>query len=148
MNRTLLCVLTGWLCLQTTLAVGQSLQVETDATIGHSSDDVSAGATQVRIFGDAGAGVRVYLEGSWAGRSETRLPTDAFGAAYPYEDGPHVMEAYAERLFHPGRALLGVRGGRYRTPFGIHSRSDYAYSGMLRAPGNSIKVELESASVS
>ena len=28
----------------------------------------------------------------------------------------------------------GVRGGQYRTPFGIYSRSDYAYQGFLRAP--------------
>jgi hypothetical protein len=27
-----------------------------------------------------------------------------------------------------------LRGGRYRTPFGIHSRSDHAYAGFLRAP--------------
>jgi hypothetical protein len=134
MNRTAICTIAGWLCLQGTFAIGQSLQVETDATVGHSSDDVSAGATQVRLFGEAIAGVRVYVEGSWAGRSDTRLPTDAFGAAYPYKGGPQLMEAYGERLFRPGRALLGVRGGRYRTPFGIHSRSDYAYAGMLRAP--------------
>ena len=30
--------------------------------------------------------------------------------------------------------LLGVRAGQYRTPFGIYSRSDYAYQGFLRAP--------------
>ena len=44
------------------------------------------------------------------------------------------MEAYAERVFHPGRALIGIRAGRYRTPFGIYNRGDYAYSGLLRAP--------------
>jgi hypothetical protein len=45
-----------------------------------------------------------------------------------------AIEAYAERLFRPGKALVGVRAGRYRTPFGIHTRGDYAYSGFLRAP--------------
>jgi hypothetical protein len=30
--------------------------------------------------------------------------------------------------------MIGIRAGRYRTPFGIYSRSDYAYSGLSRAP--------------
>ena len=121
-------------CLHAPLAYGQSLQAESDVTIGHSSDDVSAAATQARLFGDTRGGLRIYVEGSWAGRTDTGVGTDAFGAAYPYDQGPQLIEAYAERLFRPARALLGVRGGRFRTPFGIHARGDYAYSGLLRAP--------------
>jgi hypothetical protein len=44
------------------------------------------------------------------------------------------MEAYGERTFQPGGFLVGVRAGRYRTPFGISSGSDQAYMGFLRAP--------------
>ena len=45
-----------------------------------------------------------------------------------------MIEAYGERTFQPGSFLVGVRGGRYRTPFGISSGSDHAYNGFLRAP--------------
>ena len=45
-----------------------------------------------------------------------------------------MIEAYGERTFQPGRFLVGIRGGRYRTPFGISSGSDHAYNGFLRAP--------------
>ncbi len=45
-----------------------------------------------------------------------------------------VIEAFGERMFRPGNSLVGVRAGRYRTPFGISGRGDYAYSGFLRAP--------------
>ena len=47
---------------------------------------------------------------------------------------PDLIEAYGERTFQPGRGLVGVRLGRYRTPFGIYSASDHAYIGFLRAP--------------
>ena len=35
-----------------------------------------------------------------------------------------------------GRAagLVGIRAGRFRTPFGISTRSDHAYTGFMRAP--------------
>ena len=39
-----------------------------------------------------------------------------------------------ERTFHPGPGLVGIRAGRFRSPFGISSRTDHAYSGFLRAP--------------
>ena len=39
-----------------------------------------------------------------------------------------------ERYFRPRGALLGVRAGRFRMPFGIYTRSDYGYSGFLRPP--------------
>ena len=83
---------------------------------------VAAAATQIRLFGDVPSGLRVYLEGAWAARTDDgEAETDAFGAAYPYGNRVQAIEAYAERLFRPGRALVGFRAGRYRTPFGIHT---------------------------
>jgi hypothetical protein len=110
----------------------QSVTVEADVTAGYSTDRVGALATQVRAFGDLKAGVRFYLEGAWARRSDKE--TDAFAAAYPYGSRVEAIETYGERLFTPGRSLIAIRGGRYRTPFGIASRSDHAYAGFLRAP--------------
>lgn len=115
-------------------ASGQAVTVEADITGGYTSDEAGAFATQVRAFGDAPLGLRVFAEAAWAGRSETDESTDAFGAAYPYGNRVQVIEAYAERLFHPGPAMVGFRAGRYRTPFGIYARGDYAYAGFLRAP--------------
>lgn len=115
-------------------ASGQAVTVEADITSGYTSDEARAVATQVRAFGDAPLGLRVFAEAAWAARSETDESTDAFGAAYPYGNGVQVIEAYAERLFHPGPAIVGFRAGRYRTPFGIYTRGDYAYTGLLRAP--------------
>src|SRR5262249_4807842 len=43
-------------------------------------------------------------------------------------------EAYAESTLRPGRALISLKAGRFRTPFGISSGSDQAYLGFLRAP--------------
>jgi hypothetical protein len=113
-------------------ARGQSVTVEADVTAGYSTDDIGAVATQVRAFGDLKAGVRFYVEGAWARRSDKE--TDAFAAAYPYGSRVEAIETYGERLFTAGRGLVGIRAGRYRTPFGIASRSDHAYAGFLRAP--------------
>jgi hypothetical protein len=60
--------------------------------------------------------------------------TDAFGAAYPYENRIQVIEAYGDRMFRRGKSLVAVKAGRFRTPFGIYNGSDHAYSGFLRAP--------------
>ena len=95
-------------------ARGQSLTAEADVTAGYSTDEVAAVATQLRAFGDLKAGVRFYLEGAWARRSDKE--TDAFAAAYPYGGHLEVIETYGERLFTPGKSLVGVRAGRYRTP--------------------------------
>lgn len=116
-------------------AGAQTLTVEADVTAGYSNDaieDVGAASTQIRTFGDLKGGIRFFAEGSWADRNEST--SDAFGAAYPYTGQLTLMEAYGERLFRPGRAMIGIKGGRYRTPFGIYNRSDYAYSGLSRAP--------------
>lgn len=114
-------------------AQGQSLTTELDLTAGYSSEDsVRAVATQLRAFGEVKAGIRFNIEGTWARRSDD--DTDAFGAAYPYSGRVQLSEAYVERMFQRGSAFAGIRLGQYRTPFGIYSRSDHAYSGFLRAP--------------
>ena len=131
MKRALLIALTA-AALQPAVADAQSINVEADVTAGYSTDRVSAAATQVRAFGDLKGGIRFYLEGAWARRTDRE--TDAFAAAYPYGGEVNAIETYGERLFTPGKGLIGVRAGRYRTPFGIAARSDHAYGGFLRAP--------------
>jgi hypothetical protein len=115
---------------------GQTVTVDADVTAGYSKegdDHVSALATQVRTFGELKSGLRYFVEGTWGNRSGSDT-SDAFSAAYPYGGRVQAMEVYAEQMFTPKRALLGLRAGRYRTPFGIYNRSDYDYSGLLRAP--------------
>jgi hypothetical protein len=111
----------------------QSLTVEADVTAGYSTEEIGALATQLRAFGDLKAGVRFFLETAWAQRSSDK-ETDAFAAAYPYGGHVEVIETFGERLFTPRKGLVGIRAGRYRTPFGIAGRSDHAYSGFLRSP--------------
>ena len=113
-------------------ARAQSIATEVDLTTGYSTEGLGASATQVRAFGEAGHGVSFFAETSWANRSPGE--TDAFGSAYPYGNRVQAIEAYAERAFHPGGAMVSVRAGRFRTPFGISGRSDHAYTGFLRAP--------------
>jgi hypothetical protein len=109
------------------------VHVDTDITVGHSTEGVDAAAVQMRLFGAAGNDWRFLVEAVW-GTRRTAVPSDAFGAAYPYEGDVQPMEAYVEKMFRPAAGLVGVKAGRYRTPFGISSRSDYAYNGFLRAP--------------
>jgi hypothetical protein len=116
-------------------AGAQTLAVEADVTGGYSTyegEHVGVLASQLRAFGDLSGGIRYFVEGAWADRNDD--DTDAFGAAYPYGGRVDVIEAYAERFLRRGLALINVRAGRYRTPFGIYSRSDYAYSGLSRPP--------------
>ena len=125
----------------------QTASAELDVTGGYSGEEVRAAAAQLRLFGDAGAGVRYFGELDWGQRWASQAPvpgtaligadplgTDVFGAAYPYNKRVQVTEVYAERYFRPHGAFLGVRGGQFRTPFGIYSRSDYAYGGFIRPP--------------
>jgi hypothetical protein len=110
----------------------QTVVTEIDVSAGHSTEDVDAAGTQVRVYGEAGAGWRFNAEGTWAnvwGRQ-----SDVFGAAYPYNDRLRPMEVFAENTHYFGPYLAGVRLGRYRTPFGIYNRSDHGYNGFLRAP--------------
>jgi hypothetical protein len=113
-------------------ARAQSLTVEADVTAGYSTEEIGAVATQLRAFGDLKAGIRYFLETAVAWRTDKE--TDAFAAAYPYGGQLEVIETFGERLFTPRKGLVGIRAGRYRTPFGIAGRSDYAYSGFLRSP--------------
>jgi hypothetical protein len=122
------------------LAMGQDplraappVHVDTDMTVGHSTEGVDAAAMQIRLFGASADDWRFLIEGAWGGTA-TNLQTDAFGAAYPYRGDARLMEAFVEKMFRPAAGLIGVKAGRYRTPFGISSRSDYAYNGFLRAP--------------
>lgn len=117
---------------QASLASGQSVTAEADLTAGYSTEEVSAAASQARLFGDAGAGIEYFVEASWGARSTDG--TDVFGVAYPYTGRLQVIEVYAERLFQPGGTLLSIRAGRFRTPFGMYNRSDHGYSGFVRAP--------------
>ena len=113
--------------------LAQSLTAEAAVSTGVSTEEkISAAAVQLRAFGDVKAGIRFFTEAAWATRSDD--DSDAFGAAYPYAKRVQVIEAYGERLFRPKNAVLSVRAGRYRTPFGISNGSDHGYTGFLRAP--------------
>lgn len=118
------------------IANAQSIATEVTVTAGHSSEEnVSAAATQLRLFGDISSGIRFFAEGAWA--NTTNPDVDAFGTAYPYRNRIQLIEAYGERMFQPKKGIVGIFGikaGRYRTPFGISSASDQGYAGFLRAP--------------
>ena len=112
-------------------ASAQALHADVSVTAGTSTEEVHAGSAQARVFGES-SGLRFYAEGAWGTVDGPR--SDAFGAAYPYRTRPHLMEVYAEKMFRGDRLLASIRGGRFRTPFGIHATSDHAYVGFLRAP--------------
>lgn len=128
-------------------ANAQTISSEFDVTAGYSGEEIRAAASQIRLFGEATAGIGFLVEAAWGERWARDAPvigeglpgvdpigSDVFGAAYPYSGRVMLMEAYAERYFSPRGALLGVRAGRFRTPFGIYSRSDYGYTGFVRPP--------------
>ena len=130
-------------------AHAQTVSAELDVTGGYSGEEIKAAAAQGRVFGTTGAktAIQYFAEAAWgqrwAGEDDVLggqligadpLGTDVFGAAYPYKKNVQVVEAYAERYFHARRAIVGARGGQFRTPFGIYTRSDYGYSGFIRPP--------------
>jgi hypothetical protein len=136
-------------CAIGSTAAAQTATAELDVTGGYSHEEVKAAAAQGRVFGDTGskAAVQYFAEAAWGQRwagadsvvnggliGADPVGTDVFGAAYPYNRKVQLIEAYAERFFHPRGAVLGVRGGQFRTPFGIYGRSDYAYTGFIRPP--------------
>ena len=115
-------------------AGAQDLGVDVSATAGVSTDDLAAAATQVRLSGDVGR-FTVFAEGAWSASSlDEHQSSEAFATAYPYDGPPRLMDAYVERRIGDDRLFASVRGGRFRTPFGIHTASDHAYNGFLRAP--------------
>ena len=126
----------GLACLAVALpAAAQSIAIEGTHSAGASSEELAAVGTQLRVFGDAGEtlrGLRFQIEGSWGWRSEDE--GDFFGAAYPYGGAVDLMEAYGEYVVEHRGWVRAVKGGRYRTPFGISAASDHAYIGFLRAP--------------
>jgi len=143
--RTLVCLL--MFAMRCVPAHAQAVSTEIDLTAGYSGEEVRTTAAQVRFFGEAPGRLSFFLDTAWGDRWVGDAPvigdvpsesdpigTDVFGAAYPYGGRVKLMEAYAERTFRPHGALLGVRAGRFRTPFGIYSRSDYAYTGFIRPP--------------
>jgi hypothetical protein len=145
--RTLAFTAAAMFAALVSVAHAQTPSAEVDLTAGYSGEDIRAAASQLRVFGDAPGGIRYFAEASWAGRWAGENPvigggligvdpigTDVFGAAYPYRRHVQLMEVYAERYFSPRGVLVGARVGRFRTPFGIYSRSDYGYSGFVRPP--------------
>ena len=125
----------------------QTFAAELDVTAGYSGEEIRAAASQLRLSGEGPAGIQFLAEAAWGDRWAGNAPvvgegisgvdpigSDVFGSTYPYSGRVQLMEMYAERYFRPRGAVLGVRAGRFRMPFGIYSRSDYGYSGFLRPP--------------
>jgi hypothetical protein len=125
----------------------ETIAAEVDITTGYSGEDIRAAAMQFRISGEGPARVQFFAEAAWGDRWAGGAPvigqslsgvdpmgSDVFGATYPYGGRVRLMEMYAERYFNPAGVMLGVRGGRFRMPFGIYNRSDFGYTGFLRPP--------------
>jgi hypothetical protein len=111
------------IAVATGVASAQSLTAEADITAGVSTENVRAGSTQARLFGANASDWRFLAEISLAATSGH--PSDAFNAAYPYNDRLHAMELFVEKTFHPSAYILG---------FGIYTRGEYGYSGFVRPP--------------
>ena len=107
-------------------AAAQSLTTEAAVTAGASTENVAAAATQLRAFGDVGGGWRFYGDASWAATRGNA--SDAFGAAYPYDSKPRLMELKVEKTLASEQRVLGVRMG-IPNPFGIYSGSDQGLYG-------------------
>ena len=127
--------------------LAQTVAAEFDITAGYSGEEIRTTASQIRLFGEAPAGVRFLMDAGWGDRWAGDAPvlgdvpsgadpigSDVFGSAYPYSGRLNLIEAYAERFFRPRGVVLGVKAGRFRTPFGIYNRSDHAYTGFVRPP--------------
>lgn len=127
-------VLAAWIVAASLGApvAAQSINAEAEITAGATTDDAKAAAVQARVFGELKFGWRFFTEGAWGKISGD--PTDAFGGAYPYANRVRAIENYLEGVWRPGGAVVAVKGGRYRTPFGLSARGDHAYSGLDRAP--------------
>ncbi len=113
-------------------ALAQTVQTEADVTVGATTERIQAAATQLRVYGELARGWRFYGDATWATRRGPE--SDVFGAAYPYEPEFRPMELYVEKTVVKGQRVVGLRIGRYRTPFGLYGRGDHGYTGFLRAP--------------
>jgi len=58
------------------------------------------------------------------GDDPSRAAAPVHVAAYPYQGDARIMEAYVEKMFRPAAGLVGVKAGRYRTPFGRRAALD------------------------
>lgn len=122
----------GLLAILPVTAAAAAPTAELDTTVGYSTQGTAAVASQLKVFGEMRSDLRFYAEA--AGAAHSGQESDAFAAAYDYRNGMEAGEAYVERQFSGPKAEGGLRVGRYRTPFGIYSGSDYAYGGFLRPP--------------
>jgi hypothetical protein len=113
-------------------AQAQAVVAELQQSNGVSSDATSTTSTQLRLYGEPVGNLRFKLEGSFGQRYGTQ--SDLLGTAYPYGGHADLMEAYAEYLLPERSFVRSVKGGRYRTPFGISSASEQAYIGFTRPP--------------
>jgi hypothetical protein len=113
-------------------AAGQTVAVQAHQSVGVSSEDIAAGGAQVRVLGEPMPGLRIDVDTAWGER--TRGGSDVFGTAYPYQGQPQVIDAFVEYVRPQARGLRAVKGGRYRTPFGISAAGDHGYLGFLRPP--------------
>src|SRR5688500_1575738 len=111
-----------------------TIAAELDVTAGYSGEEIRAAASQLRLSGEAPAGIQFFAEAAWGDRWSGDAPvvgeaisgvdpigSDVFESTYPYSGRMQLMEMYAERYFRPRGALLCVRAGRFRMPFGIYS---------------------------
>jgi hypothetical protein len=132
--RTIAVALPFLVCLAAPArGLAQSFTTEADVTVGRSSETVTGAASQLRLFGASKSDWRYFIEAAWG--QVAGPESDVFGAAYPYDKRIRPMDAFVEKTTMPGgKWLLGIRAGRYRTPFGISGRSDHAYAGFSRAP--------------
>ena len=127
-------IVATWLLCVAGGAVAQTVNGELSLSGGMSTDRISAGASQARVFGEL-PWFRYFAEGAWAASTADEDHTsEAFSTAYPYEGPPRPMDAYVERVMNGRHLMASVRAGRFRTPFGIHEASDHSYTGFLRAP--------------
>ena len=147
MRRRLLSVCLLCTAIASPVRAQTVISAELDLTAGYSGEEIRAAASQLRLFGQGPHAIEFFAETAWGDRWAGDAPvigelvsgvdpmgSDVFGAAYPYSGRTQLIEAFAERQFRPRGALLGVRAGRFRTPFGIYSRSDYGYAGFARPP--------------
>jgi hypothetical protein len=131
MSRLLLATAIGiWLVPE--IARGQAAVVEVQQNAGTTSESNSVASTQLRVFGEPVAGLRFKVEGSFG--KQFGEGSDFLGTAYPYGGRADLIEAYAEYLFTDRFLIRSVRGGRYRTPFGISSGGEHGYVGFTRPP--------------
>jgi len=127
----------GWLLAILLVATpgrldAQPAQVEMTVTAGGSTQSTGAVSSQLALSGEPLRNLRYLLEVAWA--DQGGQVSDAFGGAYPYDGRLRAVETYAEAFLPGDTLLLGVRAGRYRTPFGLYQRADHAYAGFLRPP--------------